>query len=363
MGVATIDTEKLKRQADCRDILGARVELRKETAGGREVSAPCPKCGGEDRCHATADWFFCRECHTKRGDAIELVQWLGLAHDFHAACEYLGGPALQLSANMPKRAPEKAADAHDWQSSEWQSAAREELTRAQACLVSATGTPGQDYLVSRGLVRATWSAWGLGYTPEKWDPKSQRRRPAIVIPWQRTRITALKYRFIDENPGGLRYISRAGGESIAFGLNLAGQHYGQLWLTEGEINAMMLWQTLELWHWRGEGHRVNWDVISYGSEGRAVSPVILKHARRYQQVIVWADRPDVASQAMREIPGAFGLRSPEVDGHKLDAAELGRQGLLHDFMAAAEVRFNATPAYLERLQRESSELSGGTNGD
>lgn len=394
MGVATIDTENLKRQADCRDILGARVELRNETAGGRELSGPCPKCGGEDRCHVTAAWFFCRECHEKRGDAIELVQWLGLAHDFRSACDYLGGPVMAAMATTVKRSPDSrnSTENSKWNSPWWQQAARSELTQAQRTLCEASvGEPGRDYLIERGIMRDTWRNWGLGYKPDVWDPKLAEHlqktgvspdawpsmgygvaeykgslyatRPAIVIPWQRDKITALKYRFLTVPAGGMRYSSKSGSEFIAFGLGLAGDHYGTLWLCEGELNAIALWQTMTFYFW-SNGVRVNWDVLSFGGEGRAAAlhDVLAQRTKKYLEVIVWADNEDKAAEAMRAIPGAKGLRSPKHEGHKLDASELGRRGLLGEFVATAEARFDADHAHLAWLQRELPELSGGTNG-
>lgn len=348
--MANIDTERLKQSVDLRDLFGARVELRPETSGGREMSGPCLKCGGDDRLHVTADWFMCRQCHVKRGDAIEAVQWLGLAHDFRGACEYLSGGALTTTAGpVARRAPERKPTAPGWQAEPWQAAARAELHAAQTTLASPAGELGREYLVSRGLRRETWEAWGLGYKAEAWDSKLHAKRPAIVIPWQRERITALKYRFLTVPDGGLRYTSKAGGECLAFGLGLAGQHYGTLWLLEGELNALAAWQSLRF---DGGRVRVNWDVLSFGSEGKAVSKLITDLARQYRQVIVWADKPEVAAAAMGAIPGAFGLRSPEPGGRKLDAAELGRLGILADFMTAAAAHFDADPAYLARIRAE-----------
>lgn len=347
--MASIDTESIKASVDLRDMLGARVELRNETSGGREQSGPCPKCGGSDRLHVTQGWAFCRECHPKRMDAIAAVQWLGLAHDFRGACDYLNGGALTPAGPVTKRAPEARPTAPGWQAETWQRDARAILTAAQKDLAGPAGEAGRDYLLSRGILRETWAAWGLGYTAEAWDSKLQAKRPAIVIPWQRERITALKYRFLTVPDGALRYTSKAGGECLAFGLGLAGQHYATLWLLEGELNALAAWQSLKLY---GLRNRVNWDVLSYGAEGKAVSKLIIDLARKYQRVIVWADKPSVAAEAMGAIPGSFGLRSPERDGHKLDAAELARLGLLGEFMDAAEARFDADPAYLARIRAE-----------
>ncbi len=82
-----------------------------------------------------------------------------------------------------------------------------------------------------------------------YDPSVQKKRPAIVLPWfdleaQAQTLTAVKYRFIDEEPGGLRYISRRGSMPILFGMWAAVPGADTLLLVEGEINALSVWQCL-----------------------------------------------------------------------------------------------------------------------
>jgi len=340
---SNLDTKTLNSRVDLRDLFGGRAVLRNETGGGREKSGPCPKCGGDDRLHVTADWFMCRQCHAKRGDAIDAVQWLGLAPDFLSACAYLGGAAVASpsSSSVTRVAPEKRRSA-SWQDAKWQADARATLTRAQAALASPDGEPGREYLAARGLTPETWRAWGLGYTGAAWDPKLQAKRHAIVIPWRGKQVTAIKYRFLTVPDDGLRYSSKGGGQCLAFGLGLTGEHFVTLWLVEGEFNAMSIWQTFRA------THRVNADVVSFGSESSALNPTVTKWAARYRQVIVWTDKPDRAKEAMAAIPGAFGLRSSVLDGVKADANELLKMGGLAGFMRAAEDRFDEDPDYFAK---------------
>jgi len=351
-----IDTERLKAQTDLRDLAGRLVMLRKESTA--ELSGPCPKCGGQDRFHVKADVAFCRQCwplesKTPAHDAIGFVQWAGLAHDFLGAVDYLGGRAGPSPAVIRRAPVASAPKPAAWKTPAWQDAARRELREAQARLASPAGDPGADYLLSRGILPETWEAWGLGYG-EAWDGKLERRRPAILLPWQRDQVTALKYRFTDQVEGGLRYSSKSGGQCLAFGLNMAGAHFSTLWLIEGELNALSLWQAL-----RAE-YCVNFDVVSFGADNKAahVDPVVKSWAGKYRQAIVWADEPAKAAAAMVAIPGAFGLRSPEVDGRKLDANELLKLGGLADFVLAAWSKFDQDPAYIARLQAEIEALPG-----
>ena len=228
------------------------------------------------------------------------------------------------------------------------------LARAQACLTGPEGDPGAEYLLSRGLLPETWQAWGLGYDPAKWDPATGRKRPAVVIPWQRDKVTAVKYRFTDSTGKGDRFTQKGGGQQIAFGLNLAGVHWSTLWLCEGEFNALSIWQALRA------ATCVNFDVVSFGGDSQAVhlDLVVKAWAGKYRQVIVWADDPAKAGAAMQAIPGAFGLRSPEVDGRKLDANELLKLGGLTDFTRAAWAEFDQDPAYSARLRAEMEPRTG-----
>jgi len=285
----------------------------------------------------------CRQCHAKRGDAIDAVQWLGLAPDFRSACDYLGGAAVAslASSSVTRVVPEKRRSA-SWHDDAWQANAQATLTRAQDVLASPDGEPGREYLAARGLTPETWRAWGLGYTGAAWDPKLQAKRPAIVIPWRGKQVTAIKYRFLTFPDGGLRYAAKSGGQCLAFGLGLTGAHFVTLWLVEGEFNAMSIWQSFQT------THRVNADVASFGSDTNAMSDTVTSWAKRYRQVIVWADEPDRAAAAAAAIPGAFGVRSPMLDGVKADANELLKLGGLADFLRAVEDRFDEDPDYFAK---------------
>lgn len=362
--MVSFDTEKIKKDFDLRDLAGRLVELRKESTA--ELSGPCPKCGGTDRFHVKADMAFCRQCWplertTPAHDAIGFVQWVGLAADFRAAVEYLGGRGVPSSAVIRRAPVTPAPKAAAWQAQDWQDAARRELAAAVARLASSAGDPGAEYLLQRGILPETWQAWGLGYG-DAWDPRLKAARPAIYIPWQRDRITAVKYRFLTVPDGGLRYSSRAGGQCLAYGLNMARGHWSTLWVIEGELNALSLWQALRA------AYCVNFDVISFGSDAKAdhLDPAVKSWAGRYQQVLVWADDPDKALAAMRALPGTFGLfgvRSPVVDGRKLDAnAMLAEPGALARFALAAWDRFDHDLEYVGRVQASIEAAPGLASG-
>jgi phage/plasmid primase-like uncharacterized protein len=326
-----IDTELVKGGVDLR-ILAARYTRLRRWANG-ELAGPCPRCGGKDRFHVRASWWKCYQCHPARADAIELVQWLGLASDFHSAVAFLEGsaslPAPAPAENHGKRSGDDAEHEPAWHSDEWQHEATALVGEASARLADqGEGEPGRAYLRRRGLTPETWRAWGLGYAVV-------RGRAAISIPWRRPdgAITALQYRFIEANSKAERFACKPGSERAGlFGLD---QVRGRptLVVCEGEINAVSLWQAA--------GDVV--DAVSFGSEGALARPDVAAQARavadRYDQVIVWADAPDRALEARAALgEKAHALRSPLRRERKLDANELLQEGALRGFIVAVLAR-------------------------
>ncbi len=92
------DVFGLKSRLDLRELAMRYTRLRRVSA--RELAGPCPRCGGEDRFHVQAGWWFCRQCHPKRGDAIELVRFLNLAHSFRDAVTVLRGGTVALTVAL-----------------------------------------------------------------------------------------------------------------------------------------------------------------------------------------------------------------------------------------------------------------------
>ena len=324
--MAPIDTQALKSSIDLRDLAGAHTELQKLTAG--ESSGPCPKCGGDDRFHAQSEWFFCRQCHDKRGDAIELVRWLGLASGFQEAVSWLDrwqGGGGELLAGTVKRKPEPKRAAGQWHEPEWQSQARALVDTAADRLTGLGGAAGRSYLAGRGIEPATWQAWRLGLA-DVWHPRRRSELPAIVMPYMGQKvIKALQYRYIGADlDKSERFSQKAGGERTLFGAHvIAGREI--LAILEGELNAVSLWQAA--------GDVV--DVVSIGSEDNTTSaaPYAARLAERYVMALVWTDKPAVA-QALSQAIGrrCVLMHSPAIEGAKLDANEVLKQGFLRDLV-------------------------------
>ena len=334
MNTQTIDTEKIKENVNLIDLAGRYTTLHRESAS--EMAGPCPKCGGDDRFHVKADWFFCRQCNSKGGDAIAFLRWLnGLS--FPEACAALSGgslPTVTGSPVTPRRAKVKSETLSYTKAQTIAESAR------AALLGSPDGQAGREYLTNRGLYPETWELFGLGYClaslPGTWKAETKQhttpKQPAICMPWTlgNGRIPAIRYRFLSAQT----YTDTDGRErtekqTAQFASDFIGKLFGgcalsgpdnvpALVLCEGEINAMSVWQTT--------AGAV--DVLSLGSESAHLSEAAVRAILRYQRVIVWMDRADVAKRCMAALPGAVGFKSP----HNKDANDWLRAGVLPEIL-------------------------------
>lgn len=299
------------KQIDIADLISRHVAI--ERVSGNEWQGGCPKCGGSDRLHCTDEWWFCRQCHTKRGDAIDFLRF-ATGCTFQEATEQLTNqpwPERKPHVNQPK------AQRVDERQESWFDEAARFLKMHQLKL---PGSEGAEYLRGRGLTPATWAAFGLGFA-HTINRDANREMPAIAMPWYRGgKLTAIRYRFL--NPPGKQKISSLPGSK--FGSVLFGGQALPAWvfeglqqpiegykgvdqhctliLCEGEINAMSIWQV---------AHSTNLHVMSVGSETGRLSAGAITFAERYGRVIIWMDKEELAKQTMQQIPGAFGFGSPQ----------------------------------------------------
>ena len=254
-GEAQYDAEAINARVDLVDLIGHDTELVKLTGkNGGEHAAPCPKCGGTDRFHCTPTWWFCRQCHEKRGDAIAYLQWRdGLS--FAEACEKLGGGALlAIAPTKQQRAPEPVPPPGD----AWQERARALVAYAHDQLWG--DVEALAYLRERGLSDETIEAARLGYNPKmirddpaRWGLDGQRVYIARgwVIPSESDGVIRyVKVRRRDDDLQGeyartgkepAKYLAIRGSRLTLFGLDdLRGRTDGIL--CEGEYDALLLRQ-------------------------------------------------------------------------------------------------------------------------
>ncbi len=267
---------------------------------------------------STIDWYM----HANQCGKTDAIRALSAMLDAGAIAS-IPRPEVDRKAQAP---------AVTWNSPEWQRKALQQLERAQARLYDEddpAGEPGRAYLARRGIRPDMRVAFGLGYG-DAWNDKAGRFMPALWLPWQNRKLTAIQYRFIEvgkDDPGAGRFGQKRGGVRFLFGL----QHCKEagpgelqtLFLVEGEINAISIFQSVYGLY--------AVDVASFGPRNNIADhnrSMIGTVANRYKNVIVWADEPQDALAALGAVPGALPVQSPEIDGKQRDANDLLSAGLL-----------------------------------
>jgi len=321
-----MDTQAINQTTKILPLIG--YDLRK---AGKYAIGACPFCGGKDRFtikHTPqGDRWYCRQCGDGRyHNAIDFIMRRDDC-DFKTALQILkqDAPIVPLPRVNPPEAEPIKPPSPDWQVSAWR-----HVDRAGDELFSDRGQVARDYLFSRGLHRGTWYAWGLGFSCV-YDQTLQRPRPAIVIPWitkADEEITAVKYRFIDNDLEGLRYTAFTGSVPLIFGMQNILSSDQTLLLVEGEINAISINQC----HPRGVS------VVSFGAEQAGEIPqaraAILRNlARNYKHIVIWMDEAERSKQYQNTLSRiCHKLHSPKQAGEKLDANKLLQMGELFLFI-------------------------------
>lgn len=341
------DAKRASEAINLIDVAGRFTELRREAA--KEYAGPCPKCGGRDRFHVTAEWFFCRTCHEQRGDAIEFIVW-------REGCTFLEACSRITGGNLPMNTGERVKPVHKSSESayKWDEPRRKAAVNLSHINLVTAGTAyawqAMEYLQKRCIAPETIAAFGIGYTsaglPNTWDGKTHcyPKQLAISLPWfnHDGALVAVKYRFIEphtytdkdgktqagKDGKGVRFTSRGQVNGNVFGWQ-ALRGAAVLIICEGEMNALSLWQA-------GRGAV---DVLSMGSESttKKLPPTAVDLAHRYAHRVVWADKKEIADAAALQIGGAS-MTSPK----GMDANDLLKAGKLGDLITAMLGRLGAS---------------------
>lgn len=246
---------------DLLELASKYTELKRVTA--TEYHGPCPGCGGSDRfiVKIDTDRYWCRGCDLK-GDLIQFLR------DF----ENMSYPdALKATGNhskltglpdRPRMEPRKPVDPVDnIDRQTWQQRAR---IMAQACHKELIERP--DLLTwleaERGINRFTVDKFLIGFNPNgKYSPKKlwgTANDPYIarglVIPRLQldgaiTGINIRQFKQSDNAPlivttdPDKRYLQVAGGKNTPW---LLSNHHAPLIIAESELDALLLWQELDL---------------------------------------------------------------------------------------------------------------------
>ena len=331
-----VDTDELDalKRLNLADVAGRFTTLRKR---GGEFAGPCPRAGcdaDEDGFHVGRRddgswWWFCRKCHDKRGDIVELARWLH-GYDFLQAVAWAHGGIAVVEAK-PRAPVRTVATARAWDVAGVERKI-DTACRALADDTGELGAVGRAYLAKRALTMPTAERFFLG-VHMAWDGKLKQARPALSLPWARADVvTAVKYRFCEVPTGGMRLTSERGSHfDSMFGRNTLGGAYDVLVLTEGEINAMSVHQAARAagWPWV--------EAVSIGGEDAALSAItvaaVAELAGDFKRVLTWMDKPSHAAALRDAVPGAQAIRSHEGDV-KYDANELLQRDMLVPFLGA-----------------------------
>lgn len=334
-----IRVEDLRQTVDLLTLVVNDTHLRK--VGVNWYAGPCPFCGGHDRFvlkHTQDGWrWLCRHCTDgKYHDVIDYVRRRD-GIDFKEALMRLGGdlshlrgddqpPFVQPQPKPPEPQPQDSQTLERLTGIALEAANRLHDPR------SSLGAEVRAYLTRRGLLAVTAERALLG-AALVFDPQAGRKRPAVVIPYLdgKRKAHAIKYRFVDDDPGGLRYVMEWGSRTGLYHLDDAIGCDDRLLILEGEINLLSVAQVLpEL------------DLISTGSQSvtETMKQMLMALTKRYHQVWVWMDKPQRAVEIARLVRG-IPLQSPQREGEKWDANRLLQADLLNDFIE----RVTGAPCY------------------
>ena len=334
------------QNADIVQMAGQRVELRKNSR--KQHAGPCPKCGGDDRFYCEKSYFACRQCHPKRGDAIEYISWIDNL-PYADALAKLGGP-LPITPAIDKVKPVAKAPVQDRGWNEQQK--RQLVIDAHLSLLKGTAKQAQaamTYLQNRCIDIETIKAFDIGYAakylPHTWEDGrfTYPRQVAITLPWfnHDGALISIKYRFIEKHDyTDLDGKARTGENKTS---EWGNQEHGNLFgwqqlqgpnnrqvliICEGEMNALSLWKV---------GNHVI-DVLSAGPQGQIINlpAAAVDLAKQYKHVIVWADERDIADKAAKQI-GAAAMESPKSAEYPkgADANDMLKAGALFDWLTFA----------------------------
>lgn len=206
--------------------------------GHTERHGSCPRCGGVDRFHVKRygdrDWFFCRQCHEQRGDAIEYVKWLH-GVDFKRAVVMLSNcaqPIIEptphpssLRSHLPTPSPAQPPDPA------WQSATQKEIERAQHTLWQ-TSTAVEWLNNQRCLTDDIIIQFKLGLV-------SSGIMAGITIPcFHQGSLWAMRVRLGKQARHGGRYGLRPGSKACMFNADSL-QSASRVLIVEGEFDTML----------------------------------------------------------------------------------------------------------------------------
>jgi hypothetical protein len=301
------DLTAIKQGINLIDLAGKYTTLHKCAA--KEWAGACPLCGGKDRMHVQADWFFCRKCHEKPGDAIEFVMWFNSVN-FKRALIMLGGNQLNISQAELDRIAAVRAEA------EQKERAEEERKRADAVSWLRSSKVAERYhahpkavemWAARGLSEFWVNYYGLGYClgKEFMHDGEPFTSPTLTIPYYRSYkwdVISLRHRLLMADcPGGKYRPERAGLGNHLYLPDPSMPDFDRVLVVEGEIKAMIVHAMLR------DADEYLFDLCIKATPGDCWKPEYLDELRQARQVWICMDpdtyeRPARARDDWRPLP-------------------------------------------------------------
>lgn len=298
--LAKVDIESIKGSHDLRDVASSYTTLKRESS--TEMSGPCPKCGGVNRFHCRADWFFCRQCYPPDNrqphDVIGFLQWIeGLT--FPEACKALGG-SLPIKHNRQKRKKIVLPLGLEPPPADWQERAWHIVDDFADALWDQPDV--LDWLHNRGLADETLRAWQIGFCPAEGEYHDIFCRKGVAIAWVIGDILwGINIRRGQRPKGAPKYEMAKGSKRALFGTpGWAGKV--DCLVVEGEFDALLLWQEA----------RELADVLALGSASAKVADRWLPLLLPYERFWILTDKDDAGDKA-----AAYWLSLTGKRGHRL----------------------------------------------
>lgn len=231
------DTLTIKRGVDLAAVIEAALGPGRRV--GRSTMWPCPF--HEDSTPSLSvkrgehgDYYHCFGCGAG-GDAITFMQ-RHYRLTFIEALRRLGGDnTITVSDPRPPVPPAPRTPPE----ADWQAAAREITERGMDRLCSPAGSRARDWLHARGLTDNTLRSYNIGYS-QGMTVRGIYVEPGIIIPgYDCDHYWYIKVRRASGEP---KYRKVRGSTSGLFGQHPRIWWSQDIFLTEGEMDCMLLWQ-------------------------------------------------------------------------------------------------------------------------
>ena len=228
---------------DLLSLVGENTTLRRvANTGGGEYQGACPFCGGRDRFRVQLDHegagqkWWCRGCG--KGYWHDAIDYIRRRDNVYYSLDEARS-LLEMNATPPTPKPQPKTKPTQPPGARWQSQAWQIVAESAVTLWTDAGAPGRDKLHARGLNEETLRHWHIGYNPTDRYIAGIKVDAGIVIPCAVENVLwSVNVRRNDDSP---KY-KKVAGSATGFLGAATFQRQRAAVLTEGEFDALLLWQ-------------------------------------------------------------------------------------------------------------------------